>query len=55
MMLRRDVQLAGVVGMSTYLPLAGDSPLVSAANAATHVLCCHGTSDQVVRWLIGGC
>lgn len=49
MMLRRDVRLAGVVGMSTYLSLAGESTLVLAANAATRVLCCHGTSDQVVR------
>lgn len=52
MQLRRDVRLAGVVGLSGYLPLAGDGA-ASAANAATPVLLCHGDADMVVAYRFG--
>ena len=53
LMLRRDIQLAGIVGLSTYLPLRTQPPLVSAANMKTPVFCGHGTADEVVSWSIG--
>jgi len=51
LMLRQNVRLAGVVGLSTYLTLRSRPPLVSTANASTPVFCAHGTADQVVRRL----
>ena len=53
LMLRRNVRLAGIVGLSTYLPLRSRPPLVSAANENTPVFCGHGTADEVVSWSIG--
>ena len=52
MQLRREVALAGVVGLSGYLPLAGDG-VASPANAATPVLLCHGDADMVVAYRFG--
>ncbi|GAX75460.1 hypothetical protein CEUSTIGMA_g2903.t1 [Chlamydomonas eustigma] len=49
LMLRSHLKLAGVVGLSTYLPLRDQSPVVSEANLHTPVLMCHGDSDMVVR------
>ena len=42
-------RLAGVLGLSTYLPLATQlRPAVSAANRDVPILMCHGTADPVV-------
>jgi predicted esterase len=50
LMLRSDVKVAGVAGLSTWLTLADEPPL-SAANAATPLWMAHGTADPVVRSL----
>jgi predicted esterase len=52
-MLRRNFRLAGVVGLSTYLPLRSRPPLISAANEDVPVFCGHGTADEVVSRSIG--
>jgi lysophospholipase-2 len=46
-------RLAGVVGMSTYVPLRKEPPLVGAANQETPVLLCHGDADAVVSYKFG--
>ena len=48
LMLRSHMQVAAVLGMSTWLPLADEQPLISAENQNTPVLMCHGNADQVV-------
>ena len=48
LMLRSRLQVAAVLGMSTWLPLAEEAPLVSAENQQTPVLMCHGNKDGVV-------
>ena len=48
LMLRSDLNLAGVAGLSTWLTLA-DEPLLSPANQATPLWMAHGTADAVVR------
>jgi predicted esterase len=48
LMLRSDLKLAGVAGLSTWLTLANE-PLLSAANEATPLWMAHGTADAVVR------
>ncbi len=48
LMLRSRMQVAAVLGMSTWLPLADEQPLISAENQNTPVLMCHGNADQVV-------
>lgn len=48
LMLRSDVKVAGVAGLSTWLTLAND-PMLSAANKATPLWMAHGTADPVVR------
>ncbi|KAK9815805.1 hypothetical protein WJX72_009810 [[Myrmecia] bisecta] len=53
MMLRSDLQLAAVVGLSTYMPLATEPPIVSQANARTPIFLGHGDADQVVRYEFG--
>ena len=53
MMMRSARALAGVVGMSTYMPLRDEPPVVSAANAKTPLLLCHGTYDNVVAYEFG--
>lgn len=53
MMLRSKYQLAGVVGLSCYLLLHEQLPLVSEENKQTPVLMCHGDSDQVVAYEFG--
>ncbi len=45
-MLRSPLRLAGIMGLSAYLLLHDEKPLVSEANAATPVLMCHGDVDQ---------
>lgn len=57
-MLRSDLALAGVVALSSYLPLVSPgSPhagsAVSAANAATKVFFGHGDADMVVQYSFG--
>lgn len=49
LMLRSRMQVAAVLGMSTWLPLADEAPIVSAENQNTPVLMCHGNQDGVVR------
>jgi lysophospholipase-2 len=51
MMLRSRLKLAGVVGLSTYLPLRKE-PL-GEANAATPILLAHGDADGVVAYQFG--
>lgn len=53
LMLRSHMQVAAVLGMSTWLPLADEQPLISAENQNTPVLMCHGNADQVVRYAYG--
>lgn len=48
LMLRSRLQVAAVLGMSTWLPLADETPLVSSENKQTPVLMCHGNQDGVV-------
>ncbi len=48
--LRAPKPLAGVVALSTWLPMAFSYPAALTAGATgTPVLMCHGTQDQVVR------
>lgn len=49
LMLRSHKKLAGVVGLSTYLALTDEEPLVSEANKETPLLQAHGDADPVVR------
>lgn len=51
LMLRSDVTLTGVAGLSTWLTLA-DEQLLSDANKATPLWMAHGTADQIVRHTI---
>jgi lysophospholipase-2 len=51
--LRGGAKLAGVVGMSTYVPLRKEPPIVGEANAQTPILLCHGDADQVVAYSFG--
>lgn len=53
LMLRSDKKLAGVVGLSTYLPLRNEEGIISPANATTPVLQCHGDADMVVNYGFG--
>ena len=46
--LRSQHRLAGIVALSSYLPLRKFPPLVSASNAETPVLMCHGDADPTV-------
>jgi len=48
LMLRSDKKLAGVVGLSTYLPLREEEGAISKANEGTPVLQAHGDQDPVV-------
>ncbi len=49
LMLRSRMKLAGVLGMSTYLPLWQEEIIVSEENKRTPILICHGEDDQGVR------
>jgi phospholipase/carboxylesterase len=52
--LRHPRRLAGVMALSTYLPLAESLPQeASAANAGTPVFMAHGTQDPVVPYAMG--
>ena len=52
--LRYSQQLAGVLALSTYLPLRGLLAAESApANRSTPILMCHGTQDSVVPLQLG--
>lgn len=53
MMLRSEEKLAGIVALSTYLPLRKQPPLISGANARTPILQCHGDADMVVNYGFG--
>ncbi|KIY97237.1 lysophospholipase II [Monoraphidium neglectum] len=53
LMLRSEKKLAGIVGLSTYLPLRNEPGILSAANAKTPVLQCHGDADMVVNYGFG--
>jgi phospholipase/carboxylesterase len=52
--LRQPQALAGILALSTYLPLAEKLPAeLSAAGRATPVLICHGSHDNVVPLFMG--
>ena len=52
--LRHNVKLAGVMALSTYLPLAESLPQEAApANARTPIFMAHGTLDPIVPYLFG--
>ncbi|PRW33175.1 acyl- thioesterase 1 [Chlorella sorokiniana] len=53
MSLRSKHKLAGIVGLSCYLPLLEEKPIVSEENKDTPVLMCHGDCDQVVNYDFG--
>lgn len=40
-------------GLSTYMPLRQQAPILSEANKATPVLMCHGKMDNVVNFRFG--
>jgi phospholipase/carboxylesterase len=47
--LRHSARLAGILALSTYLPLRNSvAAEASAANRATPILMCHGVQDQVI-------
>lgn len=51
--LRSDKKLAGVIGMSTWLTLRKETPIISEANKNTPILMCHGNADPVVQYDFG--
>jgi len=52
--LRYPDQLAGIMALSTYLPLADSLPLeAAAANKATSIFMAHGTFDPLVPLVMG--
>lgn len=51
--LRSDTKLAGVVGLSTYVPLHDKPPIISNANTKTPIFLAHGDADQVVQYQYG--
>lgn len=53
LMLRSRLQVAAVLGMSTWLPLAEEQPIISTENQQTPVLMCHGNQDGVVQYMYG--
>eukprot|EP00775_Hariotina_reticulata_P004763 gene4762-5013_t len=53
MALRSQLKLAGVVGLSTYLPLRKEPPLVSEANLKTPIFMAHGDADYTVEYKFG--
>uniref|UniRef100_A0A7S1X842 Phospholipase/carboxylesterase/thioesterase domain-containing protein n=1 Tax=Tetraselmis chuii TaxID=63592 RepID=A0A7S1X842_9CHLO len=50
---RSSKKLAGIVGMSTYMPLREEEPVLSAENMSTPILMCHGERDMVVAYEYG--
>ncbi|GAB4821421.1 hypothetical protein N2152v2_008467 [Parachlorella kessleri] len=52
-MLRSQLRVAGILGLSSYLLLSSEKPLVSEGNLRTPVLMCHGDADQVVAYEYG--
>lgn len=42
-------------GMSTYMPLRNEEPIISPENMATPILMCHGERDMVVRAWSSAC
>ncbi|KAG2499161.1 hypothetical protein HYH03_002742 [Edaphochlamys debaryana] len=53
MMLRSNVQLGAVVGLSCYVPLHTEQPVFSEANAKTPIFMGHGDADQTVAFSFG--
>lgn len=53
LMLRSKHKLAGVVGLSTYLPLRKEPPLISEANMKTPIFQAHGDMDYTVAYKYG--
>eukprot|EP00882_Tetradesmus_deserticola_P007621 GHRQ01008026.1.p1 GENE.GHRQ01008026.1~~GHRQ01008026.1.p1 ORF type:complete len:324 (+),score=76.17 GHRQ01008026.1:399-1370(+) len=53
MALRSQHKLAGVIGLSTYLPLRKEPPLVSDANMQTPIFQAHGDQDYTVGYQFG--
>uniref|UniRef100_A0A7S3R8Y2 Phospholipase/carboxylesterase/thioesterase domain-containing protein n=1 Tax=Dunaliella tertiolecta TaxID=3047 RepID=A0A7S3R8Y2_DUNTE len=53
LMLRSKMKLAGVLGMSTYLPLWEEDTIISPENRSTPILICHGDDDQGVLYKYG--
>eukprot|EP00879_Flechtneria_rotunda_P008474 GHRR01008878.1.p1 GENE.GHRR01008878.1~~GHRR01008878.1.p1 ORF type:complete len:307 (+),score=60.50 GHRR01008878.1:92-922(+) len=53
LMLRSAHKLAGVVGLSTYLPLRKEAPIISDANKSTPIFQAHGDADNTVQYEFG--
>lgn len=53
MMLRSKHKLGGIVGLSAYMPLRNQEPIISDENKSTPILLCHGDADQVVQYKYG--
>ncbi|MDN5937278.1 MAG: alpha/beta hydrolase [Salinisphaera sp.] len=51
--LRHPQPLAGLIGLSTYLPLRGELDQAHAANRATPVFMAHGSADPVLPQALG--
>eukprot|EP00877_Chromochloris_zofingiensis_P014740 jgi/Chrzof1/951/Cz01g34270.t1 len=49
LMLRSHHKLAGIAGLSTYLPLRNEQPVIADANKDTPVFLAHGDQDYTVR------
>ncbi|KAF5831819.1 lysophospholipase-like protein [Dunaliella salina] len=52
MMLRSNIKVGGIIGLSAYLPLAGEN-FLSEQNKGTPIFLGHGDADQVVFFLYG--
>mmetsp|Transcript_27231 Transcript_27231/g.68448 ORF Transcript_27231/g.68448 Transcript_27231/m.68448 type:complete len:295 (+) Transcript_27231:189-1073(+) len=50
---RSSKKLAAIIGMSTYMPLRNEEPIISPENMATPILMCHGERDMVVSFAYG--
>lgn len=53
LMLRSKHKLGGIVGLSTYMPLRKEPPLISEANAKTPIFQAHGDADYTVAYKYG--
>ncbi|KAK9810851.1 hypothetical protein WJX73_002185 [Symbiochloris irregularis] len=53
MALREPVEVGGILGLSSYLPLHMAPTIVAPENKDTKVLMCHGTADPVVKYEYG--
>ena len=51
--LRHAEALAGVLALSTYLPLRGELAQAASANRSTPILMCHGRFDPIIPYAVG--